>query len=342
MADLDVRTLDDGTTIRFLAPDEGGVLGDAIRAAYGDSYDAAWVYDSAEVGARIADGRLISCVGLTATGELLGHAALSRSSAGAAVGEAGQAVTLPAARGHHLFTAIKRHLADRATADGMVGMFSEATTAHPYSERANVELGAHEAGFLLGWIPATVANNAAADRSGRQSAALFYLKLNDGHDRPLYAPDRHREITERIVTTCGLRGRVAEAEDDLELPARSTTNVTLRDDHNLAILSVDVPGADLADVAATIRADLFGRGLDALYVDLPLDRPETEVAGEALEEHGFSFAGLFPNMGVAGDVLRLQSLNAVTIDAAGIASASDHGRDLLAYVLADHERVNLG
>ena len=38
----------------------------------------------------------------------------------------------------------------------MAGMYSEATAAHPYSQRANIELGAHETGFLLGWIPASV------------------------------------------------------------------------------------------------------------------------------------------------------------------------------------------
>ena len=46
-------------------------------------------------------------------------------------------------------------------------MFSEATAAHPYSQRANIELGAHETGFLLGWIPASVDNDAAGGASGR-------------------------------------------------------------------------------------------------------------------------------------------------------------------------------
>ena len=68
---------------------------------------------------------------------------------------------MPAARGQHLFTRTKRHLMDWAQAQGMAGMYSEATAAHPYSQRANVELGAHETGFLLGWIPASVSNDAA-------------------------------------------------------------------------------------------------------------------------------------------------------------------------------------
>ena len=86
---------------------------------------------------------------------------MSLAGAGDAVGHSGQAVTMPAARGQHLFTRTKRFLMDWAREKGMAGMYSEATAAHPYSQRANIELGAHETGFLLGWIPASVSNDAA-------------------------------------------------------------------------------------------------------------------------------------------------------------------------------------
>jgi len=101
------------------------------------------------------------------------------------------------------------------------------------------------------------------------------------------------------------------------------------------VLTVETPGADLADVVTRERATLFDAGVDALYVDLPLEQPESEAAGELLEELGVSFSGVFPNTRVRGDVLRMQSLNGVTIAIDDIATASDHGRDLLAYVVAD-------
>jgi hypothetical protein len=173
---------------RLLGPTEGAVLSEAIRTAYGESYDVRWVYDAAEVSARLAAGTYVSCVAETASGELLCHEGMSLSSADDAVGHSGQAVTMPAARGQHLFTRTKRFLMDWASEKGMAGMYSEATAAHPYSQRANVELGAHETGFLLGWIPASVSNDAAGGRHGRQSAALFYTKLNDGHERSVYGP----------------------------------------------------------------------------------------------------------------------------------------------------------
>jgi serine/threonine-protein kinase RsbW len=322
---------------RFLRPDEGNVLTAAIEAAYGSTYDVRWVYDEAEVAARLADGRYVSCVAENAEGELLCHEGMSMAAAGDAVAHTGQAVTMPIARGQHIFTRTKRFLMDWARERGLAGMFSEATAAHPYSQRANIELGAHETGFLLGWIPASVDNDAAAGAPRRrQSAALFYTKLNDGHERQVYVPARHREVVGRTLELCQLRGTLATPPADCELPPRSRVHVEIEADHNLALLTVDVPGADLEAVIAAERQHLFHRRcLDAVYVDLPLQMPATALVADDLERLGVSYAGVFPNRRTDGDVLRMQSLHRVRVKVDDVAVASDHGRELLNYVLSD-------
>ncbi len=324
-------------TFRFLGADEGGILTEAIEAAYGTTYDVRWVYDEAEVSARLADGRYVSCIAESADGELLCHMGMSLAAAGDAVGHSGQAVTLAAARGQHLFTRTKRFLMDWARKQGLAGMFSEATAAHPYSQRANIELGAHETGFLLGWIPASVANDAAAGTPRRrQSAALFYTKLNDGQERRVYAPERHHEIVGQTLALCELRGTLAKPAPDVELAERTEFHVAVDEDHNLALLTVQVPGADLETAIAAERRHLFHRRcLDAIYVDLPLEQPATALVADDLERLGVSYAGVFPNPRTDGDVLRMQSLHRVRVKADDIAVASDHGRELLEYVLAD-------
>ncbi|HWO15217.1 MAG TPA: hypothetical protein VNM89_00705 [Solirubrobacterales bacterium] len=324
-------------TFRFLQPGEGAVLSEAIEAAYGDSYDVRWVYDAAEVSARLADGTYVSCVAESAEGELLCHTGMSRTAAEDLVGHSGQAVTMPAARGQHLFTKTKRHLMDWAQSAGMAGMYSEATAAHPYSQQANIDLGAHETGFLLGWIPASVSNDAAAGASRkRQSAALFYAKLNDGHERPVYAPERHREIVGRTLELCELRGTLAEPPAGMELGERTELHIEVDADHNLALITVHVPGADLETAIAAERHHLFHRsGLDAVYVDLPLETPATALVADHLERLGVSYAGVFPNSRTDGDVLRMQSLHRVRVSADDVAVASNHGREVLEYVLGD-------
>jgi serine/threonine-protein kinase RsbW len=321
---------------RFLEPDEGKVLSGAIESAYGQSYDVRWVYDPAEVGSRIGAGTYVACVAETPAGELLCHIGMSLAAAGDAVGHSGQAVTLPAARGQHLFTRTKRYLMDWARERGLAGMYSEATAAHPYSQKANIELGAHETGFLLGWIPASVSNDAAARRSGRQSAALFYTKLNDGHERSVYAPERHRDVVARTLELCRLRGAIADPPADAEVAARTKLHVEVDRDHNLALLTVLEPGADLEETVRAERHHLFHHDcLDAVYIDLPLEKPATAGLAGHLERLGVSYAGVFPNHRTDGDVLRMQSLHRVRVKADDVAVASDHGRELLEYVLAD-------
>jgi len=323
-------------TFRFLEPDEGTVLTGAIEAAYGQTYDVRWVYDPDEVGARIGAGTYVACIAESPAGDLLCHIGMSLAAASDAVGHSGQAVTLPAARGQHLFTRTKRYLMDWAQERGLAGMYSEATAAHPYSQKANIELGAHESGFLLGWIPATVANDAAGERAGRQSAALFYTKLNDGLERKVYAPERHRGIVSQTIELCRLRGRVAEPPADCELPPCSELHVEIDRDHNLALITVLQPGADLEEAIGGERRHLFHReNLDAVYIDLPLERPATALVADHLERLGVSYAGVFPNHRTDGDVLRMQSLHRVRVKADDVAVASDHGRELLDYVLAD-------
>jgi hypothetical protein len=327
-------------TFRFLGPDEGNVLTEAIEAAYGTTYDVRWVYDPLEVGARLADGRYVSCVAETASGELLCHEGMSLAAAGDAVAHSGQAVTLEAARGQHLFTRTKQVLMDWGQERGLAGMYSEATAAHPYSQKANIELGAHETGFLLGWIPATVENDAAAGVARRRnSAALFYTKLNDGHERRVYAPERHHEIVGQTLALCELRGTLAQPPAEFELPKRTEMHAEVDADHNLALLTVTVPGSDLEDVLGAERRLLFDQaGLDAIYIDLPLDTPATALVADHLERLGVSYSGIFPNSRADGDVLRMQSLHRVRVKADDVAVASDHGRELLDYVLADLDR----
>jgi len=321
---------------RLLGPEEGTVLTGAIEAAYGQSYDVRWVYDPEEVGRRIAAGTYVSCIAESPAGELLCHIGMGLGAAGDAVAHSGQAVTLPAARGHHLFTRTKRWLMERARERGLAGMYSEATAAHPYSQKANIELGAHETGFLLGWIPATVSNDAAADRRGRQSAALLYLKLNDGHERSVYAPERHREVVARTIELCQMRGEPADPPAAAALPKRSDLHVEVDRDHNLALITVLAPGADLEEAIGAERHHLFHRvNLDAVYIDLPLEQPATALVADHLERLGVSYAGIFPNHRTDGDVLRMQSLHRVRVKADDIAVASDHGRELLEYVLSD-------
>jgi hypothetical protein len=328
-----------GIQIRMLAASESARLGDAVRAVYGETYPVRWAYDADEVARRISAGLLTSAIAETSDGELLCHSGLSLAAPDDVIGHAGQALTLPAARGRHIFTAVKRYLVEWVTLRGLVGMYSEATAAHPYSQRALLDLGGHETGFLLGFIPESVDNSVSAPSRGRNSAALFFLRLHPGHERVLYAPVRHREIVRDTIEICDFPAQLAEAPVRTDLPPSSQLQVVIRPGDNVAIVTVSQAGNDLTVRVDAERSRLFSEGIDALYVDLPLDRPESAHVSDSLEELRLSYSGIFPNHKAAGDVLRLQCLRKATALSHDVVVASAHGTALLEYVLADMEAV---
>ncbi len=327
----------DDLVIRLLGPDEAELVVTAIRAAYGDSYDVPWLYDPVEIARRLAHGQMVSAAAFTASGDLLGHAALTRHDHDDQVVHAGQAVSLPEARGHHVFTRVKAHLADWARGRGILGIFSEATAAHPYSQKANLDLGATETGILLAWIPATVANDATTlAEPVRASVVLYHLRTNPAPAHPVYAPARHRDVVHAVIDRGGLRGRLAEAPTRTRLPAHTRIHTEALASHNTVVLHVHETGADLAPVLAGQRDAQFAHGVDVVYVDLRLDQPATALVGDDLAAAGFGFAGIFPSPHHRGENLRLQALRpGLVVTAADVAVASDHGRALLDHVLAE-------
>ena len=326
--------------IRMLGPSEATRLAEAVRAVYGETYPVQWTYDAGEVARRIAAGLLMSAIAETTDGELLCHSGLLLNDAGRCRRPRRPGADAAGARGRHIFTTVKRYLVEWATNLGLVGMYSEATAAHPYSQQALLDLGGHETGFMLGFIPASVENNAAsAATAGRTSAALFFLRMRPGKERMLYAPTRHRDIVLETIDICGSRARLAEAPSQRR-SSRGLAAFMERDTgDNVAFLTVHQAGQDLTARVDAERSRVFDEGVEALYLDLPLDRPESAHVSDTLADLNLSYSGIFPNNQAAGDVLRLQCLRDATAWSHDVAVASPHGAALLEYVIADMEAV---
>jgi hypothetical protein len=155
----------------------------------------------------------------------------------------------------------------------------------------------------------------------------------------VYAPDRHRAIVGDTIEICDFRAHLADAVVPTDLPPVSQLHIETRPGDNVGVLTVSQAGSDLTTRVEEARTRLFSDGVDALYVDLPLDRPESAHVSESLEELRLSYSGIFPNHMASGDVLRLQCLRRATALSHDIEVASPHGRALLDYVIADMHAV---
>jgi anti-sigma regulatory factor (Ser/Thr protein kinase) len=315
--------------IRMMRPEESFELSRCVYRSYGYSYDWDYVYYPDRIRELQESGLMRSCVAVTLEGEFVGHLAVRVERPDSRVGDAGQAVVDPRFRGHHLFPRMKSFLAEQAKNVGMYGLYSEATAVHPYSQKGNLNLGAKETGFLLGYIPASVSyKEIDEDREGRRgSVALFYMRTNPEPERVIYPPTSYSEVLRRIVEHNGLH-RTGGDGSYAEMPPSSRMSVDVRRDHNLAFLRVEEPGADLQELVRLRLRELCLHRVDCIYIDLPISHPAVQSAGARLNELGFIFGGIIPELR-DGDVLRLQYLNEVDVRPEDVSTASDFGQDLV-------------
>lgn len=322
--------------IRLARPEDAEGLAQCFYRAYGDSYDHAWAYQPDALRRRWSERVMVSVVGLAADGEVIGHLAANFEGIKSRVAESGQAVVDPRYRGHHLFESIKEWLADWAGRDGLYGLFSEATAVHPYSQRGNLTLGAHEMGFLLGYIPSGVDYKQITDgaASQRKTAALMYLPTSPEPDRMVHPPAAYQDIAMSIYGNAGL-SRTAGAGEGSQSGQASQVHLQRDKDHNAALLRCQKVGTELHATIATHADALRKEGVDCVYLDLPLADPEVFAHGADLNGLGFVFSCILPEVRDDGDVLRLQMLNGVDPHIDEIATASEYGRALLSRIAAD-------
>jgi hypothetical protein len=232
---------------------------------------------------------------------------------------------------------MKTFMAEWAADAGMYGLYSEATAVHPYSQRGNLHLGARETGFLLGYIPASVSYKQIGEsgEGRRGSVALFYMRVRDEPEREIYPPAPYLEAIRRVVEHNGLRRTIGEVPDPALQPSR--ISVEVRQDHNLAFLRVEEPGADLEELVRSHLRDLSLHRVDCVYLDLPLSHPATQRSAAGLNNLGVFFGGVIPeDHSGGGDVLRLQYLNNVQIETGDVSTASDFGEELLGLIFRQH------
>lgn len=325
--------------MRLLRSEEGVALARCFYRSYGYTY-AEDIYYPERMREAIDQGLQYSFVAVTPDGEIVGHVAMVKRHPDSRVAEIGQAAVLPAFRGRKIFETLKELAGEFSRTHGIYGLYSESVTVHPFTQRANLKLGACETGILLAYAPDRLTfKHIEHTIRNRQTTVLFYLRVLEEPHRVVYPPPAHRSVIERIYGHAGLRRTVADAGPPApfeDVPA--SLDVTIHPDFGLAFLTVVRCGCDLVDLVRVRLRQLCHNRMDCIYLDLPLAHSWTAHACSALETLGFSFAGVIPEM-FDGDVLRLQFLNNVTVSPEEAVLASDFARDLFEYVLASRQQA---
>ena len=323
-------------TLRLMTPDDAVAVAQCTYAVYGYTVPDDYLYFPDHMCEMLHGGLLEVCVGATAKGEIVSCLTREVDRPDAAVGYLGEGMVEPRFRGHRLLEQMLAFFVQRATEQRMLGLYAEAVTVHPFSQKSNTALGATETGIQLADEAPIVFKQIADSASKKRTATvLSYFKTNQGSRRTVYPPAHHRAMVERIYERSGLDRTVETATAPAAAPPLSEhaqVRVDVFPGWSEAALRVTVYGSDLPDLVRLRLRELCLRRIDWISLDLPLSHPSVRELCAPIEALGFFFAGVIPDL-AGDDVLRLQYLNDVEADVESAQIASEFGRELFAYVV---------
>ena len=331
MAPLDIPI-----TFRRVSEDDLPELARCMYHVYGYTYKEV-VYRPEKMKEMIDAGVLASVIAVTPDGEIVAHQGLKKEKKDSPIAEITMGVVDPRFRGRRLFERIKAYSFDEVKEEGVYGLFTEMVANHPYSQKANLAMGAKETGVMLGFVPRERAFVALSDQEeGGENVSVIvgYTRLGPEPWREVYAPLRHETMIREIYEHGGFNRSVlaAGAPDSTPRPDHSLVDVKYLSDMKSTFLRVLSFGHDFEHLLRVrLREFCLGR-YDCIYVDLPLSDPATRHNCAAVENMGFFFSGIIPELH-DGDFLRFQYLNNITIDPRNVVTVTEFGRRLFDYVV---------
>ncbi|MBF6570592.1 MAG: GNAT family N-acetyltransferase [Candidatus Binataceae bacterium] len=300
------------------------------------------IYHPEKLAARVDGGLHLGIVAVLPDDRIVGHIAIAREQLSDPVGTSGFLVVDPEFRGHGIADALSDHKPARAREAGIRAFLAMAVTVHTASQKTCLREGGHEVGVLLAAQEDRVVMRGIAPdaRHERHAVVPFFTQFDRDRQRESFVPAPYREIVANIFKLCGLDRAICSAPALTlnALPERSELKLSVMEGAAFAKIRVRSYGRDFLREVFHVVDDLHRHHVKLIRLEMPLDDPLSAHFGPATEELGFSFAAIFP-AAEAGDLLCVQSLDRIEINPGGIHTASEHGAEVLATVLASRERV---
>jgi hypothetical protein len=337
---LERQTVSEGEEYKagYFEPADGPGVARLFYAVYGDGYPIDTYYIPERLAEENRRGTIRSVVARTASGNVVSHVALYRSSPpNPNLYEYGVGLTLPAYRSTMAFFRITQLLMKLVGHDGIDGFYGEAVCNHIITQKLSMQAQALETALEPALMPARAyeTEQSAVGRVG----CMVYFRVERDCRRRLHIPAPYRDELSFIMGGLKLDRELVEA--DMALPGSGGEIEVKRFDFaGVARCTVTTPGTGLASRLAALESELKSDNyaLSQFFVDL--GKPWSGGVVEQLRNEGYSLGGLLPVW--FGDDGLLMQKHLVDPDFDGMKIHSDRGRGLLVLVRADWERRRQG
>lgn len=333
-------TVDD-LTIRPITTEDVIEVARLYFRVYGYSkIGSPWIYEPDVFQHKLDDHQHEAVVAVAPSGRIVGHLGILRSSSESAIAAGGPMAVDPDYRKMGLADRMAMQFGPTVAGLDLRGMYGEAVTAHPASQKSALRTGGREVGLILGRQPAELDFRGFEGPDGiRRAVMVFYSSFGTSEMATSHVPARYRDIVSSIYENANLprtiSAEIGRLPDDL--PEATIFQTELTASTKFARVTVEQYGADFVEALQGMLVRFEREGFEVITVHLPLADPLTSHFGAGLGELNLSFNCIFPEMD-DGDHLVL-GVCFTDQDPETITFASDFGEQLRDFVVQDRERV---
>jgi len=317
----------------LLQPSQAVEISQCAYRAYGYTYLMENIYYPERLIEMNKTGELISAVAVSdENNEVLGHVALEFFGRKKKIPELGMAFTKPKFRRQGCMKYLSEFLENQVMKRGVKGIYADAVTVHPYSQKALLGIGYKSAGLRIGLDPPRSFKSMENQCTQRETLVLMY-KMLIPQDVQVFVPIHHKSIIEKIYEHLGINADVQTLEgidEDKSTVVQSDVEVDVVESARIASFIVNSIGNNFLEEIKYRLRDLCLKRIEIIDLRLDMcDRNLTKFVPQ-LEMLGFFFSGVLPDDDKQH--LLLQYLNNVPIDYDKIMCESEFAKELKEYV----------
>jgi len=319
--------------IALMDPSQAIEISRCAYRTYGYNYISEFIYFPERIVEMNKGGQLISAVAINdRTNKVMSHAALEACD-NEGIMELGVAFTKPEFRHQGCLNSLAEYLIEKAHEKGVIGLCARAVTTHPFSQKAILKYGFRNCGIYLGLAPPALFEKYIKDTSCRESILMMYRAIGGDPIPPIYAPDKHMDMIDKIYKNLGL------SVDWLELNKRpniravrraSIIDTKVNNVLSSAKIYIKEYAENTVQDVSNILNGLCKQRIETITLYLDLRDQETAFHVEEFEKMGFFFSGILPSKGRQD--LILQYLNNLSISYDKIYAETDFAKEIVSYV----------
>lgn len=327
---------DQAFEVRRLTPEDAWGVARGFYAIYGEHYPFDTYYIPEKLIEENRNCNVISVVACTKNRDVIGYAALYRSSAYfSGVYEIGQTLVLPEYRSTFAALCMQDYLFDLLDSLQEVHeVFGEAVCNHIITQRMMAMADFEETGLELGLMPAEAFKD--LEFPGSRVSTLLAFKAIRDKEHDMYVPRDYAQTLEFIMSGLSITRRIMESKADP--PQGSSTGLVPQfiDYAQVARFNLNRIGEDLPEVLADAQKQAQSHGAQVLETFVNLGDPCSGRAVSLLRQMGYFFGGFLPRW-FDTDGLLMQKLIALPhFDSLKLSST--RARGILELIREDIER----